>query len=166
MLKVQRRITQAYFNLARCQYAPLIQDLAFQIGINKEQIDELKSRGMEELLKCMICYHRGNSFMTFLYGRLKGIFRHMRDKEIRAKRIPTMSLDSMANVAEPYRNIDCNMMAQEYLNYLDDDERGIIIELFFNSRTMRELSDDYGAVPSTICRVKTRAINTIKQRCK
>ena len=66
MMEIQRRITQPYFNLARHQYAPLIHKLAFRIGISQENIDELKTQGVKELLKCMICYNKSGSFMTFL----------------------------------------------------------------------------------------------------
>ena len=89
----------------------------------------------------------------------------MRDKEKRAKRIPTMSLDFMRSLVEPYRDISANMAAQECLKYLDEDERKVVVEIFFNDKTMRELSHDCGVVPSTIYRIKTKAINKIKQRC-
>lgn len=165
MMKQQRRITRAYFNLARNQYAPLIQKLAFQIGIKPTQVEELKAQGMEELLKCMICYSHSSSFMTFFYGRLIGIFKHMRDVEQRAMRVQIVPLDFMMNMAGPDYDIDSHMMIQECLECLNDDERNIITELFFNEKTTREISDDYGIVPSTICRIKTRAIDKMQQRC-
>lgn len=166
MMKIQRRITKAYFDRACHQYAPLIQRLAFQIGDNKIQVEELKAQATEELLKCMICYHRGGSFMTFIFGRLTGIFKHMRDTERRTKRVQIMSLDSMANIAGPDYNMDSHMMVQEYLECLDAEEHEIITDIFFNEKTMREISDGRGIVASTVCRVKARAINKMKQKCK
>lgn len=164
MMKRQRRITKAYFDIARLQYAPLIQKLAFRIGINKTQVEELRAQATEELLRCMICYSRNGSFMTFFHGRLSGIFKHMRDAEQRARRVQILSLDSMANMAGPDHNMDSHMMVQECLECLNNDERTVITQLFFNKKTMREISDNFGVVASTICRIKTRAMDKMKQK--
>ncbi len=164
MMKRKRRVTQAYFELAYRQYTPLIQQLAFRMGINQTQIEELKVQATEELLKCMICYNPSGLFITFFYGRLVNIFRHMKDVERRARRIQIMSLDSMANIAGPNHNMDSHMMVEEVLEYLDDDERSVITELFFNGKTMREVSNERKVVTSTVYRIKTRAINKMKQR--
>jgi RNA polymerase sigma factor (sigma-70 family) len=166
MIKVKRRITKSYFNIARRQYAPLIQRLSTTIGVNETQIEELKNRANEELLKCMICYDRSGSFMTFLYFRLNGTFRHLRDVENRVRRIKSMSNDSIMNIAEPDHNIDCAIMVQECLECLNEEERIIITELFMNDKTMREVSGDRGVVASTICRIKTRAIGKMRQKYK
>lgn len=167
MMKQQRRIIQAYYDIARLQYAPLIQKLAFRIGINPTQVEELKLQGVKELLRCMICYKRSGSFMTFFHGRLTGIFKHMRDAEKRAGRVRIMPIDSMLNIAGPDCDMDAHMMVQECLECLNERERNIIIELFFNKKTMRQISNDRGdVVPSTICRIKATAINKMKQKCK
>lgn len=166
MMKQQRRITQAYFDFARYQYAPLIQKLAFEIGTDMVQIEELKVQGIQELLKCMICYSRGGSFMTFFYGRLINIFRHMRNAEYKVKRIQIIPLDSMLNIAGQDCNIDYRMMVEEFLEYLSNNERNVITELFFNKRTMREISDDLGVAPSTICHIKARAIDRMQRKCE
>jgi RNA polymerase sigma factor (sigma-70 family) len=166
MMRRKRRVTQAYFELAYYQYTPLIQKLAFQMAINKTQVEELKVQAAEELLKCMICYNPSGLFMTFFYGRLVNIFRHMKDMERRARRIQIMSLDSMANIAGPNHDMDSHMMVEEVLEYLDNDERSVITELFLNGKTMREISNEREIVISTVCRIKTRAINKIRQKCQ
>lgn len=164
MMKYQRRITKAYFDFGCHQYAPLIQKLAFQISIDKGQIEELKNRAMDELLKCMICYDGRGSFITFFFGRLLGIFRHMRDAEQKVKRIQIIPLDFMVNMVEPNYDMDSNMMAQECLGCLDGDEYDVITQLFFDERTTREVSDNLGIVASTICRIKARAIHKMKRK--
>ena len=164
MMRLQRRITKSYFNLACRQYAPLIQKLAFRIGTNRIQVEELKARALEELLKCMICYDKRGSFITFFHGRLVDIFRHTRDAEFRAKRIQHLSLDSMSHIVGPDDNIDFRMMAQEYMTCLDKDEKNIILAIFFSNQTMRQVSDNLGIVPSTVCRIKTRAIDKMRQK--
>ena len=166
MMKRQRRITKAYFDLARRQYAPLIHKLAFQIGIDDTQIEELKAQAEEELLKCMICYRRSGSFITFFHGRLGGIFRHMRDVENRAKRIQIMSLDAMSSIAGPNIDADTRIMVEELMACLTEEERAVIAGLFFDEKTMREVSLDQGVVPSTICRIKGRAIDKMRQKCE
>ncbi len=165
MMDRKRRVTKAYFNFARNQYAPLVKKLSTMIGVDNTQNEELKSRADEELLKCMICYSRSGSFITFLYFRLMGTFRHLRDVENRARRIQSMSADSIVNISEPNYDIDSKMMVQEYLECLDSEEHEIITDIYFNERTMREISDDRGTVPSTICRIKARAINKMRQKC-
>jgi len=166
MMKQQRRITKAYFDLACRQYAPLINKLAFKIGADNTQIEELKAQAEEELLKCMICYMRSGSFITFFHGRLSGVFRHMRDVERRAKRIQIMSLDAMSNIAGPNSNADTHMMIEELMACLNDKERAVIMGLFFDEKTMREVSRDQGVVSSTICRTKGKAIDKMRQKCK
>lgn len=165
MLKIKRRITRAYFNIARSHYAPLVQRLSILISVDNIQIEELKSRADEELLKCMICYNGNGSLITFFYSRLTGIFRHLRDKENRAKRILKMPTDSMSNIAGPDYDTDFSMTVQECLECLDNEERKIIIELFFREKSMREVSSDQGMVASTICRIKTRAIKKMQRKC-
>lgn len=166
MMKIRRRITKAYFYRARKQYAPLVQRLAFTIGIDNTHIEELKSRADEEILKCMICYDKSGSFMTFVYFRLFGIFRHLRDIENRAKRNQSLSMESVGGIAGPEHDADRGMIIQECLDCLDVDERDVITELFFKDKTMREVSMDRGVVASTICRIKTRAIEKMKQKCE
>ncbi len=164
-MKKNRRITKTYFDFACCQYAPLIHRLSLTIGINATQTEELKVRAKEELLKCMICYDNRGSFITFLYCQLVGIFKHIRDAEYRARRVKTISMDSIINIAQPDRDMDFHMMAQECLECLNDEERDVIMELFFNEKTMREISDDRGSVVSTIYRIKQSAINKMRQKC-
>lgn len=164
-MKIKRRITKSYFNIARKQYAPLVQRLAVTVGIDNTQIEELKSRADEEILKCMICYDKSGSLMTFVYFRLFGVFRHLRDVENRAKRNQGLSLESIVDIISPEHDADIGMMIQECLDCLDGEERNIITELFFKEKTMREVSIEKGVVASTICRIKTRAIEKMKQKC-
>jgi len=166
MMNRQRRITKAYFDLARIQYAPLIHKLAFRIGVNDTQIEELKAQADEELLRCMICYRQSGSFITFFHGRLSGIFRHMRDVENRAKRIQTMPLDAMSGIAGPNVDADTHMMIEELMECLNDEERAVIHGLFFDEKTMREVSQDQGVVLSTIWRIKYKAIDKMRQKCE
>jgi len=165
MMKRKRRITKAYFDIARGQYAPLVHRLAVTIGIDDTHVKELKSRADEEILKCMICYDKSGSLMTFIYSRLSGVFRHLRDVENRAKRNRGVSMESAVNLAGPEYDVDIDMMIQECLDCLSNEERYVITELFLNEKTMREVSTNKGVVASTICRIKTRAIEKMKQKC-
>jgi len=166
MMKIKRRITKTYFDLACHQYAPLIHQLATRISRNETQMEEMKAGAKEELLKCLICYDGSSSFMTFLYSRLEGAFRHMVDVERRASRIKPMSHDSMSQITGPNYDMDFTFMIQECLECLNKDEKDIISGLFFDEKTMRQISDDMGIVPSTICRIKTRAIKKMRQKCQ
>lgn len=165
MMKMQRRITKDYFQIACLQYEPLISKLAFQVSVDDLQVEEMKSRSKDELLKCLICYNRSGlcSFMTFLHSRLHGIFRHMRDKERKVKRMQVSSLDSIKKMAGLDCDMDSSMVVQEYLECLEENEREIIVGLFFDGKTMRELSGHLGAA-STICRIKTRAIDKMRRK--
>ncbi len=164
MMKKKRRVTHEYFEFAYRQYMPLIRKLAFRIGTNKTQVEEMKVRAFTELLKCMICYNRSASFMTYFYGRLVGVFRHMRDEENRAKRQRTILTDPMTNISGPDYDMDSHMMVEECLECLDEEERDIISDIYFSSRTMREISDCRGIVASGICRIKAKAIDKMKKR--
>lgn len=164
-MKIKRRITEKYFEMARHQYAPLIQRLAFRIGVNNSQVEEFKVRAYAELLSCMICYKRSGSFMTFFHGRLVDIFRHLRDAEIRARRVIIISMDSMTNIAGPDHDMDSSMMVQECLECLNEKEYDIITDIYFRDKTMREISNSRRIFASTVCRIKARAINKMKKKC-
>lgn len=166
MMKLQRRITKVYFDLAVNKYAPLINQLAFRIGVDNTQVEEMKSQAKEELLRCMICYYRSGSFITFFYGRLSGVFRHMRDTEYRARRVQIIPLDAMSTITGPYVDVDIHILVEELMTCLSDKERDIVYGLFFEDKTMREISRDQGIVVSTIHRIKHRAMDKMRQKCE
>lgn len=164
MLQVNRRVTKEYFHRARIKYAPLVVQLSTSVGVDSAHSDELKARADDELLKCMICYCGGGSFITFLYSRLLGTFRHMRDAELRAKRAQSISHERMSNFAGLCGDLDSGMTIQECLACLNEEETSIIAELFFEHKTTREVASSHGIVPSTVYRIKTRAINKMKHK--
>lgn len=164
MLHRKRRITKAYWNLARRQYLPLIHKLSSSIGIDYTHSQELRYRADEEVLRCMICYNGTGSFMTFLYCRLTGVFKHMRDSENRSRRISSTSPEAMSDIAYPDQDSDTHIMVQECMGCLDTRERHVITELFLNEKSMREVSNNRGVVASTICRIKSRALNKMRQK--
>jgi RNA polymerase sigma factor (sigma-70 family) len=165
MMEIKRRITKAYFDMARKQYSPLINILATNIGHNKTQMAEMVVVADDELLKCMICYNGDSSFITFLYSRLSGAFKHIKAAAVKHRRISTVSLDSVTEKEEPSVDMDTNMMAQDCLRCLKEDELSVITQLFFEERTMREISEDEGYAPSTICHIKARAIDKMRKHC-
>ena len=100
MISYRRRVTKSYLDFARRKYTQLINQLAYKIGGSLSIVEELQSQGTTELLKCMICYDGRSSFMTFLYGRLSGVFKHVRDVENRTKRIKKFPVESAINLIE------------------------------------------------------------------
>lgn len=166
MIEPQRRITKNYFEIALRQYAPMIQRLATGISSNATQTEEFKSVAQDELLKCMICYQKTGSFITFFYSRLSGVFKHMRDAENRARRIQCMPTDAMANMPTDDADADSRMVLHECLGCLDEEEHHIITELFFNHRTMRDIAADTDIFPSTVSRIKNRAIQKMRHKCR
>lgn len=165
MMKIKRRITGKYFEMARRQYSPLIQRLSFRIGIDNSQAEEFKIRSYAELLSCMICYNGSGSFMTFFHGRLVNVFRHLRDAEKRARRVRIIPTDFIANMAGPDHDMDASMMVQECLECLNEREYNIITDIYFRNKTMREISNSRGIFASTVCRIKTKAIDKMKSKC-
>lgn len=165
MMKIKRRITKGYFDIACKKYTPLVQKLSFSIGVDYTHVEELQARAKEEILKCLICYDGRCSFITFLYVRLQGIFRHMRDSENRARRVKIMPTEAMSNVQDKQVDEDVRMMVQECLECLNPEELDIITDLYLNEKTMREVATDRGRVASTICRIKIKAIRKMQQQC-
>lgn len=163
-MKPKRRITESYFETARKQYSPLIHKQALRVATKRKQIEELKSIALDELLKCMICYDRRGSFMTFFHGRLYYVFTHARDADCRAGRAKTMSGNSIHGITAPYQNIDVGIMVQECFDCLNKEERDIITEIYFENKTMREISLCRGVHATTIYRIKTRAIEKMRQK--
>lgn len=166
MMTINRRITKAYFHRACRQYVPLIRKLAFRIGVDDTHVEELTSCAPDELLKCMICYSLSGSFMTFFYGRLSGLFQHLRDTELRARRVQTMPMSDMVSQNTSDSDPDSHMMIEEYLSCLDKEEREIITAIYFKEQTTREISYSRGIVASTVCRIKIRAMNKMRQKYK
>ncbi len=166
MMKPERRITEAYLDLARKQYEPLIHQLASWISVDKIHAEELKVQAVEELVKCMICYKHIGSFITFFYGRLRDIFRHRRDAEINARRIQIIPIELMDSVVSCDHDIDTTIAAQECLGYLSDEELEIITDIYFDERTMKEISNSRRIGISTIYSIRDKAINRMRQKCK
>ena len=166
MIEPQRRITSAYFNIAIKQYAPMVQRMSSSVGLNYSQMDECLSHAKTELLKCMICYQNVGSFITFFHHRLLGAFRHMRDVEKRARRIQISSLEGTSDPMAGEHDMDTDMMVEECLGCLTSKQRYVIVELFFSHRTMRQISSDSGIAPSTLCRLKNRAIERMRNKCE
>ena len=166
MMIPQRRITDAYFKRALIQYEPMFQRMASVVGLGQSQMDECMSQAGVELLKCMICYQNIGSFITFFHHRLLGAFRHMRDVQKRVDRIKTSSIESAGNDLTREYDMDHGMMVEECLGCLTEEERYIIVELFFNHKTIRQISSDSGIAPSTLCRVKNKAIERMRVKCE
>lgn len=165
MLKQKRNITKAYFDFARKKYTPLINKLGFRISDkNGSSRQELNNRGLQELTRCMICYDGSSSFMTFFYGRLKGVFRHMRASERRANKIQILDSLYMASIAGPDRDINSGMMVQEYMECLSGKEHDIITRFFLKSQTTREISNDTGMVIPAVCKIKRVAIKKMRKK--
>ena len=164
MMKPKRRITESYFETARKQYSPLIHRQSLRVATKRKQIEELKSIALDELLKCMICYDSRGSFMTFFHGRLYYAFTHARDADHRACRANTMPDNSIQGITAPCQNMDVGIMIQECFDCLNQEERDVVTEIYFNNKTMREISLCRGVHATTIYRIKTRAIEKMRQK--
>jgi len=166
MMVPQRRITDTYFRIALKQYEPMVQKMASVVGLKPSQMDECLSQARVELLKCMICYQNIGSFITFFHYRLLGAFRHMRDVEKRFGRVQTSFLEDTSDTLTSEYNMDTGIMVEECLSCLTAKERCIIVELFFNHKTVRQISSENGIAPSTLCRVKNKALEKMRVKCK
>lgn len=151
--------------MAKKQYRKMMLKASSIIGVNTIHAEELMSYAEEEFLKCMICYDGRGSFSTLFYHRLFGTLRHMRDAENRARRMPTIAVNPTYNTVSQTYDMDVSMTVDEYLDCLDKNERLVITAIFFQNQTVREISADCGIVPSTICRIKSRAIDKMRQKC-
>jgi RNA polymerase sigma factor (sigma-70 family) len=164
MVKPKRRITKAYFYKALRQYEPLVQKLVFQIAMHPAQVEDFRAQAADELLKCMVCYNRSGSFITFFHGRLAGVLKHMRDVEQRARRVEFVPIDSFISLATWDGDQNRGMMIQEGMACLTDQEREVITQIFFDQKTMREISASSGLVLSTVFHIKDKAINKMRQK--
>lgn len=164
MLKQKRNITKAYFDYARKKYAPLINKLAFNIGVNASHTEELQTQGLKELVRCMLCYNGSSAFMTFFYGRLECIFKHMRDSERRTNKVQLLDSTSMMSMARHNHDIDSDMMARECMECLNSNEHNVITRFFFEKQTTKEISKDIGMVIPAVCKIKRVAIKKMRQK--
>jgi RNA polymerase sigma factor (sigma-70 family) len=168
MLIPKRRITKNYFELACKKYNPLIRKLSYKFGKSVDNVDDMMNRAMLELLKCLICYDsQYGSFMTFLYTRLAGVLRHMRDSELRSNPLLNMRtrIDSPGILISHPEDMDTSLFIEECLQHLTTEEREVISGLFYKGKTMRELSKERGTVHSAIHRIKERAIEKMHRIC-
>lgn len=164
MMEPKRRILEGYFLLACKQYKPLINKLAFRIGVNSTHAEELKAYGNNELLKCMICYDGRCSFMTFLFSRLSGTFKHMRDTENRVRRIESIPIGFTKDVVRLESDIDLKAAVNECLTCLTDREYTVVNESYFNQKTIREISEDSKIPHSTVWSIRHTAIAKMRRR--
>jgi len=145
------------------KYHPLIMKLSIATSTNEEQTEDMISIAQMELLKCMICYQRIGSFMTFLYGRIKGKLKHVRDSENRQKRIPILVNDNLDDIKGFEPTIDSKLIVQECLSCLDEEEFNVVNDIFFNMKTMREIHRDRGIFPAKVCQIKARALSKMRR---
>lgn len=164
MMEPKRRILEGYFLLACKQYKPLINKLAFRIGVNSTHAEELKAYGNSELLKCMICYDGRGSFMTFLFSRLSGTFKHRRDAENRARRIEFIPIGVTKDIIRLESDIDLKVAIDECLACLTNKEHVVIHESYFSKKTIREISEDHKIPHSTVWSIRHRAIDKMRRR--
>lgn len=157
-----RRVTQSYYLFAKNKYMPFIEQLAYKIGNNRSQREDFVCIGIEELLKCIVCYNQSSAFTTFLYSRLSGMMRNLKAKQEKTQRIKIVPIDD--NFISVNHQTDINDTITDYINQLTQLERFVITELFFNCRTMREISNLCGTVPSVVYNTKQRAIAKMKSR--
>ena len=163
----KRRVTQAYFEFAIEKYSPLMRRIVSSLGGDHHQQQEFQHVAIEELLKCMICFDRngGGSFVTFFYGRVCNICRHIKKRERKAKRVQFIDdIESVSLSRYSYTPVPEGVeQIEEYLEGLSQKERFIIIELFVNSKTIAELSRETGIGKATISAVKFKALRKMKQ---
>jgi DNA-directed RNA polymerase specialized sigma24 family protein len=164
MIKPKRRIVNGYFILACRKYEPLINSLSFSISVDATHAEELKARGKDELLKCMICYDGRSSFMTFLYSRLSGTFKHMRDVENRARRARSIPVGFSNNMIRFDGDTDLGVVVEECMKCLTDTERVVVHESFFGKRTIRDISIERNIPPSTVWKIRHDALDKMKRR--
>lgn len=164
MIEPQRRILEGYFLFARKQYEPLINKLAFMIGVDSVHAEELKACGNDELLRCMICYNGRGSFMTFLFSRLSGTFKHMRDMENRARRTWPASIGFTRNVVRFESDMDLRAVIDECLVCLSNREHIVIHESYFDNKTIREISEEHKIPSSTVWKIRHTAIDKMRRQ--
>jgi len=166
-MKLRRRITGSYFHFAVNKYAPLINKLACRMAADVSQIDSLINVARKELTKCLACYDCtiGGSFMTFYYGRLINVFRHERDSVNRANRISFVPTEEMISIVEGEYDLDIGLTLQECLDCLTEIERFVIMAIYFEDKSMRELATQFGVVHSTVSNIKKTAIAKMQHVC-
>ena len=164
LIKPLRRITRSYFNAAVDKYISLIHNLIIRTCNDASQIDHFKSCAMEELLKCMICYNGSSSFITFLYSRLYGTFRHINDNIRRLNRINFISLDTNITTAMFNQEYNFDLYLRDIFRHLTSDEYIVITKFYIDNKTIKEISHEIGMVQSTVYHTKNRAIEKIRNR--
>lgn len=166
MINPRRRITKAYLNFAINQYQALIGKMTLRMGDIITTPEELQPSASDELLICMICYANTGSFMTFFYGRLYGAFTHIKCSNRRLVGKNNVSLDTGVDIPGVSHRLDTNLMAQECLDCLHRQEREIIVDVFFDSKTIRQISKERKMVPSVVHKIKHEAIQKIRDQHK
>ncbi len=109
----------------------------------------------------MICYDGRAKFVTFFHRRIFDIFRRIRNAEYRFRRLQIVPVIDR----KEYYDFDTNLTVQECLNFLDEEEFEVIVEIFLNGKTLRETSENCNGTSSTICRVRDRALSKMRQKC-
>jgi len=164
MLIPRRRITKAYLDFAIRRYSSLVGNMSLRMSNHMTPQEDLESYEAEELLKCMVCYNGTGSFTTFFYGRLRGAFAHQNQSNGRLVGRNNVPIEAVPEALSTNTRLDTRLIAQECLECLEEYEKDVLVDIFWNSKTIRQVAEEWDCTPSAVHKIKSDAINRIRQQ--
>jgi RNA polymerase sigma factor (sigma-70 family) len=141
------------------------------IGYVRQRIDDTAERDAEDVVQDVILHIFDRADIGAPIENLSAyIYQSLRNRvvDLLRKRKDTLSLSdvilaSSTDTAGEFEKKELQEKIYQAMDYLNDEEKAVIIATEFDGRSFRELSDAWGVPLGTLLARKSRAIKKIRQ---
>lgn len=152
-------------------YTPAIKSRCSKYNINGFDFDDTFSEGVRTLLKCVRSYNFGSTpfgayFFRALVNELNYILRKSYKSADIAKRMysPKERIDEGEDVEDKLLGKETKKELREYISSLTDVEKKVVSEVYFNRKTMAEVSREMNLKFSKVQHIRNMALNKMRKQ--
>lgn len=150
-------------------YTPSIKAKCKKYNITGFDFDDIFNEGIRTLLKCIKSYKFGTTpFSVYFFRALKNELNYILRKRYNEVDISTRiysskeRVDEEENIEDKLLNKEAKKEIREYISSLTASERKVINEVYFNEKTMAEVSREMKYPFSRIQHIRNVALRKMK----
>lgn len=152
-------------------YTPSIKARCGKYNISSFDFEDIFSEGTRTLLKCIKSYKFGTTpfgayFFRALINELNHILRKSYNNKEIAKKIYSSNerIDESEFVEEKLLSNELKKEIRSYISSLTDTEKKVVSEVYFNRKTMAEVSRDMNCPFSKVQYIRNIALSKMKKQ--
>lgn len=142
------------------------------VGYVRRLIDDTAERDAEDVVQDVILHIFDRADIGAPIENLSAyIYQSLRNRvvDLLRKRKDTLSLSdvilaSSTDTADEFEKKELQEKIYQAMDYMNDEEKAVVIATEFDGRSFRELSDAWGVPLGTLLARKSRAIKKIRQK--